>query len=330
MDALVLGGTRYVGLRLVELLHGQGHRVTVLNRGQLQAKLPEGVERLTADRNNVSEVEAALRGKQYDAAFDISAYAPSTLKPVVDALDGRVGHFVFCSTTGVYAPSERAPIEEDFPLNRDAGAGTYSGDKILCEELLMEAHQQRGFPATVIRPPYIYGPHNYVPEREFSFFARLKQGRPVIVPGDGVNLIQPVHVDDLGAAFAAVPGNKQAVGQIYTACQLHANTINAWYRTVGEIMDVPVDIVHVDGEWFDRTIDELGVADFTEVFPFFWGSTWVFSTEKARRDLEWSPRYTLRDGLAMTYKWWLDQGLDKEESDFTADDKMLAAHRSSA
>ncbi|HBD85478.1 MAG TPA: NAD-dependent epimerase, partial [Dehalococcoidia bacterium] len=74
MEALVLGGSRFIGLHLVRLLSEQGHDVTVLNRGQTPVEFPDGVETLTADRTNPDQVKAALEGTSYDVAFDISGY----------------------------------------------------------------------------------------------------------------------------------------------------------------------------------------------------------------------------------------------------------------
>ena len=206
MEALVIGGTQFIGLRLVRLLHEQGHCVTVLNRGKSGASLSQDITRLRVDRNEPEQVAAVLRGRRYDAVFDISGYTPAQLEPVIVALRGQVGHYVFCSSVAVYAPAPTAPVLEDFPLVRSESVGTYGRDKVDCEDLLLEAHARRGFPSTIIRPPVVYGPHNKLAEREFSFFARLAQGRPVIIPGDGLNLLHMVHVDDLAAAFAAVPG----------------------------------------------------------------------------------------------------------------------------
>ena len=72
MDALVLGGTRYVGLRLVELLHRQGHRVTVLNRGQLP----------------VQQLHQALTEATDTAAYDSRPFQPSLVQEARDKLAG--------------------------------------------------------------------------------------------------------------------------------------------------------------------------------------------------------------------------------------------------
>ena len=323
MDVLVLGGTRFIGLRLVQLLHGQGHRITVLNRGTRKTALPDGVASISADREVPSQVAAALRGRSFDAAFDISAYTPATLRPAVEALDGNVGSYVFCSTTGVYARSDVYPIRDDFPLDRAPGASDYTRGKVACEDLLRDAHARTGFPATMLRPPVVYGPHNALPERDSSFFARVLQGRTVIIPGDGSNLLQPVHVDDLAAAFVAASGSRKELGQAYTISGESATTVDYWVRTIGRVVGKPVDVVNVEGTRFDRLNEELGLSG-TDIYPFGWGRNFCFSVDRAKGDLGWSPQYDIRDGLAMTYRWWLDQGLDKGEWDFSADDRMLA------
>ena len=319
MNTLVLGGSRFIGLHLVRLLHEQGHRVTVLNRGQTEADLPDGVTRLVADRNDASAVKAALQGASYDAAFDISAYTTATLKPVIDALAGRVGRFVFCSTTSVYAPSDTVPIHEDFPLFRTPDANQYAKDKVECEDLLVDAFNRDGFPMTILRPPYVYGPDNYIAAREFSYFARLTQGRRIVIQGDGLTPVHPVHVDDLADAFAAAPGRSGTLGQAYTICSPDAITANGYVHAIADAMGVSAEIVHIEpGEY-----EVLG----QQLFPLEWEATRIYSTEKAREDLEWTPHFHMRGGLEMTYRWWLSRGLDKEPWDFSSEDEALAKAR---
>ena len=324
MKALVLGGTGFIGLHLVRLLHSQGHEVSVLNRGRSKADLPEGVTRLTADRNDPSQVKAALKDAPYDAAFDISGYTPAQLLPVMQSLEGRVGHFVFCSSGAVYDPTETSPIKEDYPLFRGPEADQYARDKITCEDMLMEAFNKRGFPATVIRPPYVYGPDDALPQRDYTYFAQLTQRRPIIIPGDGHSMIPFVHTDDLAAAFVAAVGRSNALGQAYNATGPEGITANALVRTFGEVMGVTPEIIHARPMDYDPLARELGDSWDEQIFPYGWTMSEATSNDKAKRDLEWSPRYDMREGLAMTYRWWLEQGLDKEEMDFSLQDRALA------
>lgn len=315
MDVLVIGGSRFIGLHLVRLLSRQGHDVTVLNRGQTSVDFPDGVSRLQADRYDTAQVSAALAGRKFDAAFDISGYDVPSLEPLIKALEGNVGRFVFCSTTAVYAPSDTFPVFEAFALDHDSPR-KYSTDKIACEEYLGKISMSRNFPLTIIRPPYVYGPDNYIASRESSFFARLSHGRKIIIPGDGLNLIHLVHVDDLADAFASVLGKPQALGQAYTVAGPDMITTGGFVQTIAEVMGVDVEFVYTDAATYD--------SEGRQFYPYEHSLSQAYSTDKAERDLGWSPKFNMRDGLGMTYRWWLDQGLDRESWDFSAEDRALA------
>ena len=315
MDTLVLGGSRFVGLHLVQLLDGRGHNVTVLNRGLSRAQLPTGVHKLKADRHSPAEMAEALKGRRYDTVFDISGYTAADVEAVLAPLGDGIGLYVFCSSTAAYALSELRPVREDFPLFRAQSASSYARDKVACEDLLMEAHSREGLPVTVVRPPYVYGPHNTLPEREFAYFARLIRGRRLIVPDRGLRHLHSVHVDDLAALFAAVPGRSQALGQAYTACDDAAITANGYVQVLEDVVGVKAEVVYADGT-------DPDLIDGT-VFPFGVGASSVYANDKARNDLDWAPAYTMRDGLEMTYNWWLEEGLDQEGWDFSKDDEVL-------
>lgn len=317
MEALVLGGSRFIGLHLVRALSERGHSVTVLNRGQTEADLPGDVARLTADRTDPAQVRRALGGRSFDVAFDISGYNPEGLAPVVESLECGVGRFVFCSTTSVYGPSETAPIEEDFPLFRGPDADRYTRDKVLCEDLLTDAFEGRGFPVSILRPTYVYGPDNYIRQREFSYFARLLAGRKIIIPGTGSNLVHAVHVDDLVEAFIATPNVEATLGQAYTICGPDAITLIGWIDTIGAAAGIAPQLVHATPAQYSALPTQA------QSFPYIWDRNIVYANEKARRHMDWSPRYRMDDGLKMSFEWWKAQGMDREEWDFSAEDQAL-------
>ena len=354
MKVLVLGGSRFIGLHIVRLLHSQGHQVSVLNRGQTQVGLPETVTRLYADRNDPSQVKATLKGTSYDAAFDLSGYTPAALKPVVETLDGSVSHYVFCSSASVYGTpfgrlnqagvemgllemaSGIAPVSEKYPVNRGPDAGQYAENKILCEDLLMDAYAKRGFPFTSIRPPWVYGPDNYNKMQEGSFFARLTQGRKIIIPGDGLPLFQNIHVEDLADSFVGVLNHKETLGQVYNIAEAEATNANGYIQVIGEAMGVTPVVFHMGPAKYDALPNTLGLSEDPPIFPYRFsnGYYWYplgtstqsrfYTIAKAKRDFDWSPKYDIRSGMAMTYRWWLDRGLDKEVWDFSYEDEVLA------
>jgi len=297
---LVLGGTRFVGLRLVRYLVGQGHDVTILNRGRTQAQLPPGVKRLYADRRDAEAFRKALEGQDFEAVFDITGYEVRNLVPSVELFSGRVAHYVFISTCGVYAPSDTNPVTEDSPrvsgVSQNSGLGAYEVNKVQCEDYLFTKHRESGFPVTVLRCPFIYGSENWMHDREFSYFTRLACGREVIVPGNGMTLLHLAHVDDVARAHFSVIGNGGAVGQAFNIAGPDAVTIEGYIDAIAEVMNMTVRKVYVPLEAMSKLEKP--------VFPFSWESSAYYSIQKAEDVLGFRPAYSFIEGIRQTYHWW--------------------------
>jgi nucleoside-diphosphate-sugar epimerase len=147
MRALVLGGSTFVGRRLVHQLIEQGQDVTVLNRGRTAADLPAAVTRIVADRNDSASMRAALGGTRWDVVHDVSGFVMaaggSQFEELLELLDGRVGAFVFVSSIMAYAPSPLMPWTEDLAV-RDEDRTTYGGFKAYAESRILQRHARSG------------------------------------------------------------------------------------------------------------------------------------------------------------------------------------------
>jgi len=314
---LVLGGSVFVGRHLVEELLRQGHEVTVLNRGLTPVKHPAAVRRLTCDRKDHDAVRGALADAQFDAVFDVSAYVPEDVAVMVDVLRDRVDHYVFTSTVAVYARSDYAPVDEEFDLDRRPQANPYTAGKVRCEDILMAAYRDHGFPVTIIRPSYLYGPHNELHMREASFFLRLQQGRKIVVPGNGSALLQNGHVDDLAQAFAAALGKTDAIGQAYNVTAEKAITSFGYVRALGRVVGREPEILFVSLE----RMRGLRVP----IWPYDWRQSQVLSIEKAKNDLGWTPAFDFETGHRQTYDWFQREGMaEKLQYDFSAEEQAIA------
>ncbi|MBI4336860.1 MAG: NAD-dependent epimerase/dehydratase family protein [Chloroflexi bacterium] len=327
MKTLVLGGSRFIGLHLVRELASYDHQVTVLNRGQTKVELPRGVQRIYADRQDVAAMKKALGGTAFDWVFDVSAYTPQEIQTAVDLLDGRVGRYVFTSTTSVFSIFSILPATEEFPMVDQPGAllppqpntREYAVNKTACERLLADRWQKDRFPYTVLRPPAVYGPDNYSINREFGTFARLRRGRKLLVPGNGLTTIQFTHVDDMVRAYHLAPQTGASLAQTYTLAAHEAITYVGYYRLLAEIVGVEPQLVFVPYERIKGTRPSW--------CPFEWERLHLESGEKAYSQLGWSPFYNLRQGMGMTYQWYLRSGLDDGPWDFSDEDKLLAELR---
>ena len=111
---LVLGGTKFLGVHIVELALQHGHSVTLFNRGKTNADLFPQLVHLKGDRDAQLD---SLKGKHWDAVIDDSGYVPRHVKLSAQLLAPNVQRYIFISTISVYA-SFAQPNTEDSPVER--------------------------------------------------------------------------------------------------------------------------------------------------------------------------------------------------------------------
>ncbi len=325
MRVLVTGGNRFVGLQLVRKLHALGHEVTVLNSHAVA--YPAGVRRVHAARLDSAAYAEALEGIDVDAVFDNTAFTPADLQPLLQRFAGRVQQFLFTSSIAVYRRSFLQPIREDYPTETDAALsvrGFYGAGKAQAERLLFGLHREEGLPLTVLRFSHVYGPGNSIPGREPSYFARIEQGRPCIVPGDGLPLLHMVHVDDVAEGMIAALGNKDAIGEAFTLAGPDAISYNGLMQAIGAVMGHEPVVAHIDRGLAlsdERTREKLSDWNEWEI-----GSR-IFDFSKSRQRLGWEPRRRIHQELLLTYAWFCGGGRAQYRFDFSFDDEILARQR---
>ena len=146
MKVLVMGGTRFNGLALVQELVKWGHEVTVLNRGQSEARLPRPVRRLYADRTNHEQLREVLGREEFDVVQDLSGYALADVQPLVEVFRGRIGHYLFGSSTVIYARPRVLPIRESDPVDRSERQTEYGQQKLNVEAYLFDQYRSERLP----------------------------------------------------------------------------------------------------------------------------------------------------------------------------------------
>ena len=102
MKILVIGGTRYFGIHMVNKLLEQGHEVTIATRGKTPDSYGDKVERITIQRTNEESMREALQGKHFDVVIDKIAYCSNDIRYVMDYVD--CDKYIYMSSTSVYNP----------------------------------------------------------------------------------------------------------------------------------------------------------------------------------------------------------------------------------
>src|ERR1700744_816145 len=221
MRVLVLGGTRFIGLALVEELLGAGHAVAIVHRGEHEPDLPPAVEHIHTARRDLGARRGAIARFAPDAAVALAAMTAADAEAALAALDPAV-RLVAVSTIesyrvfdSIYAGTvtDAVPLAEDAPLREgpypnpegavsqgwDYDPGSY--DKLTVEPLYL------GGGAPFCRLPLFYGPRDYK-RREDFVLARVRAGRERIPVGPGTFLPSRGYAPELarGLRLAARRG----------------------------------------------------------------------------------------------------------------------------
>ena len=200
MRVLVLGGTRFIGRHIVEVLVAAGDHVSVFTRGASPDALPTTVERLRGDRSLGAAGLASLGDATWDACVDVSGYTAVQVRASVERLRSRVGRYVFISTGSVYQPAAEGPLHESFPLLAEAAEDvvqvtneTYGPLKVTCERIVQDAYADR---ATILRPQIVAGPHDPTGRHTYWVQRSIQPGE-TLLPGDGSDAVQVVDARDI-------------------------------------------------------------------------------------------------------------------------------------
>ncbi|HEU4732304.1 MAG TPA: NAD-dependent epimerase/dehydratase family protein, partial [Kofleriaceae bacterium] len=232
MRVLVIGGNRFMGRGLVWRLLCGGHRVTVVNRGNLPDPFGDRIERLRADRST-DAFDRAIGRRTFDAAVDFAGFTADDTARAVRVLSGRVGHYVFISTGQVYLVREGCPQpsrEDDYagpvmaapPSPADREDWAYGIGKRGAEDVLAAAS---GLPSTRLRLPMVNGEHD--PRRRIEGYVRriLDRG-PLIVPRADA-IARHVHSGAVIRAIASILEEPPPLGLVYNLAQPEQLTVRA-------------------------------------------------------------------------------------------------------
>ncbi|WP_327680025.1 NAD-dependent epimerase/dehydratase family protein [Streptomyces sp. NBC_00467] len=225
-DICVIGGSRYIGKRLIARLLESGDRVTVVNRGS--SAPPAGVRHLVADRDDENSLRAAIGSRSFDVVVDQVCYTPRQAEIAVRVFSGRTRRYVMTSTVEVYEYEDSAePVREEAvdPLTVSVDRALPWDDPIFREEHYGEGKRQAEavfaaateFPSVSVRVAHVLGGHDDFTGRLDHYAERIRAGEPIAVPEKN----QPatyVYVEEI-ADFLA-----WATGQEFTGpVNAHAN-----------------------------------------------------------------------------------------------------------
>lgn len=248
MNVLFIGGTGVISSACAALAVQQGIDLTFLNRGQSATRpAPAGVTVLHGDMRDPASVQAALRGREFDVVVDWIAFTPQHVQADIDLWRGRVGQYIFISSASAYqTPPASLPVTESTLL--DNPFWEYSRQKIACEERLVRAYRDEKFPITIVRPSHTYDATKVPLLGGYTSVQRMKQGKPVLVHGDGTSLWTLTHTRDFARGFTPLLGNARALGEAVHITSDEWLTWNQIYQIMAAALGVEAKLVHAPSE----------------------------------------------------------------------------------
>lgn len=163
MKILVIGGTRFFGIHMVDALLAENHEVTIATRGRAADTFGDRVKRIIFQRTNAESVKNALSGVHYDAVIDKIAYCSNDIRYVMDVID--CDKYIYMSSTAVYQPKHINTAEYEFDgaskelVWCDREAFPYEEIKRQAECALWQKYPDRNWIA--VRYPFVTGKDDY-------------------------------------------------------------------------------------------------------------------------------------------------------------------------
>jgi nucleoside-diphosphate-sugar epimerase len=314
MKIVVIGGTGHVGTYLVPGLVTAGHEVISVSR-QKRKPYAEHASWKDVKQVVIDRVEADKKktfGKQIsklspDVVIDMICFTPESATMIVEALNGRVQHFLHCGTIWVHGSSEKVPTDET-QFRRPFG--DYGIKKSAIEKWLLGYSHLTGFPATILHPGHIVGPGwiplnpagNFNPE----VYKTLAAGKELALPNLGMETVHHVHAEDVAQAFIKSINNRStSVGESFHAVSPQALTLKGYATAMYEWFGREPKLRFLPWEKWKKTVSEQD-AD----------ATWDHiahspncSIEKAKMLINYCPRYTSLQAVQEAVRYQLDRKL---------------------
>ena len=310
---VIIGGSGHVGTYLVPRLVAAGFDVVNVSRGAREPYQAHGawasVTQVELDR---TAAEAAgnfgtqIAALEPDIVIDMICFTLESARHLVEALRGRVQHFLHCGTIWIHGPSVEVPTTEMQPRRP---FGDYGIQKAAIEAYLLDEARRNGFPATALHPGHIVGPGwsplNPAGHFNNAVFSTLAQGRALALPNFGLETVHHVHADDVAQAFMqAITYRSAAVGEGFHVVSPAAVTLRGYAETVAGWFGHSPKLTYLPWEEWKTTVSEEEAR-----------ATWDHiahspncSIAKAQRLLDYRPRYSSFQAVYEAVQWLIEDG----------------------
>jgi nucleoside-diphosphate-sugar epimerase len=299
---VIIGGSGHVGSYLVPALVERGHEVVNVSRGRAAPYRPhpawKAIEQVLVDRR-AEEAErrfgSRIAGLDADIVIDMISFELEPTQQLVQALHGKIEHYLFCSSIWVYGHAVSVPSTE---VDRPNAIDTYGTNKAKIEAWLQQQARRNGFPATCFRPGHIVGegwvPIN--PQCNFNpgVFSLIARGEELVLPNLGLETLHHVHADDIAQwIICAIEHRAASIGEVFNTVSPQALTMRGYAEAMYRWFEREP---RLSFEPFDQWKLGLEKRDAEVSWGHIMRSSCV-SIEKSRQHLGYNPRFSSLEAI---------------------------------
>jgi UDP-glucose 4-epimerase len=303
MRYTIFGGGGFIGSTIADRLLRDGHELRVFERPRVEPyrkfAAGESVEWLGGDLQSVHDVGAAIEGADAvvhlvsttlpkssndDPVYDVHTNLVASLQLLDQMVARKVPRIVFISSGGtVYGVPQRLPVDESHPTEPQVSYGIV---KLAIEKYLLMYQRLHGLKATILRVANPYGERQRVETAQGAvgvFLHNALLGKPIEIWGDGSVTRDYIHVSDVAEAFARAL-EYTGPHSVFIVSSGAGVSLNELIGMLEALLGRAVERRHLPGRAIDVPVN-------------------VLSNALAERELGWSPRVPLPEGLARTADW---------------------------
>lgn len=306
MKVLFIGGTGVISTACSQLAVEKSFDLYLLNRGETKREIPANAKFLVGDIRDKNSIKNVIKDLHFDVVVNWIAFTPEHVQTDIELFKEKTNQYIFISSASAYqTPPRSLPVAESTPLHNPFWE--YSRNKIACEELLINEYKNNNFPVTIVRPSHTYDKTSLPVHGGYTAINRMREGKKVIVHGDGSSLWVLTHNKDFAKGFVGLLGNNQVIGESIHITSDELLTWNQIHEILADAAGVKANIIHIpsdfintfDKEWgagllgdkthsmiFDNSKIKKFVPEFKATIPFCRGAEEIinwFDADKSRQ-----------------------------------------------
>ena len=258
MNVLIIGGTGVLSSAVTNEALRQGFKVTMINRGSRSNLIPDNVEFLKSDKNDLKKIRHLLGERRFDAVMDYLCYSDDEVADSFNFYSHYTKQYFFISSCAVYNTTLGEVCREDSP--KILPIWSYSVNKWASEKHLEILAKKSDTNYTIIRPCVTYGdtriPYGISPKYGYhwTLVSRILNEKPIIRWNGGVNRCNMTRVEDFAVGVVGLIGNRGAYNEAFNICGDETPSFNEVLNVLSELSGKKVKIVDVTSEFYAQEL----------------------------------------------------------------------------